>query len=72
MGQVQDQTEHAGELGPDYAAKRDVYNQAREALQDLYDFPDKSITAREYRAEIRAAQETVSSAHAAMMEAARG
>lgn len=64
-----EEPDFAGERGLEFAAKRDTYEEARGALQDLYDFPDKSITVSEYRAEVRAAQEAANAAHDAMMAA---
>ena len=61
----------AGEHGPDFAAKREAYNAAREELSRLIDDPDKSVPVKEYRDQLVAADAAVQAAHEEMMMALR-
>jgi len=45
------------------------YDEARNWLAFLIDHPDKTVTADEYRAQIRSARATVQRAHKTMIEA---
>jgi hypothetical protein len=60
---------HAGELGPDFAAKREAYYTARNTLDQLIDAPDKTITVFEYINQLAAAKAAVRAAHKIMMNA---
>lgn len=59
----------AGELGPDFAAKREAYYEARAHLDRLIDAPDKTLTVFEYIHALGAAKAAVRIAHKAMMAA---
>lgn len=80
MEQPQDRTEqgkvladgqHAGEHGPDFAAKREAYDTARDELSRLIDDPDKSVPIKEYRDQLVKADAAVQDAHEEMMMALR-
>ena len=62
-------SDFAGELGPDFAAKREAYYAARGNLDRLIDAPDKTITVFEYIHQLGAAKAGVRLAHKAMMAA---
>ena len=62
-------SDFAGELGPDFAAKREAYYAARENLDQLIDSPDKTMTVFDYIASLAAAKRAVRAAHKTMMAA---
>ena len=62
-------SDFAGELGPDFAAKREAYYAARGHLDRLIDAPDKTITVFDYIHQLGAAKAAVRAAHQAMMDA---
>jgi hypothetical protein len=62
-------SDFAGELGPDFAAKREAYYAARGNLDQLIDSPDKTLTAFQYLTKLGVAKRAVRAAHHAMMAA---
>jgi hypothetical protein len=62
-------SDHAGELGADFAAKREAYDKARDWLFFLIEHPDKTVSVHEYSSQLKAAKVAHDAAHEAMLEA---
>lgn len=57
------------ERGADFDAKREAYYDARLAMSQLIDYPDKSLPLIEYRAQLKAAKRACQRAHGDMLAA---
>lgn len=69
MGQTQDSTGQSERAGEDFESKRTAYDHARDWLFFLIDQPDKTVSVREYRAQLKDAKQAHDRAHKAMMAA---